>query len=246
MLKQEPGALVELLGTGRSTVVRKTYRNRGLRWWQSFGRRSRAEREFENLRHLEACGTTCPPAIEWSARTRCGFVDESTIVTRFVPGCDTLKGVLGGVLVHRDRPERRILAAAAGRLLAELHRNGFLWCSPMPRNVLVLGEPAHARLAVCDAPRGIPMRRPLHASRMALIDLYDAAFSPSRRKDYSATDRLRWLLGYCDGDRATARRLWRAITSRGVWRHEMTRSLAVFWFNYVLRPLRARPRLRTS
>ncbi len=244
VLKQEPSSVVELLGTGPATVVRKTYTNRGVRRLQSFGRRSRAQREFENLRELEARGIRCPKPVEWSARQRFGCVESSVIVTRFIPGCDTLKGVLGGLLSWRSLRERQRLATAAGAQLRTLHARGFIWCSPMPRNVLVVVDllrnaPPHALLAVCDAPRGFTVRRPQAGGRIALIDLFDAAFSPSRRRDWSRAERYRFLLGYCSGDRQEAQRLWRALTARPVWQHELTRSLAMLWHNYLLRPIRS-------
>ena len=248
VLKEEPEALVELLGIGASAVVRKTYRNRGIRWWQTFARRSRAEREFENLQHIDVSGTTCPRPLDWSAKTRFGFVNESALVTSYLPDCTTLKSVLADEVSDRNHAERQTLISAAGRLVGNLHRSGFLWCTPMPRNMLVVGDPAKGSLAACDTPQGIAVRRSVHATSLALIDLFDAAFSPSRCKDYSRTERLRWLLGYCDGDHGLTRRLWRTLSRRKVWRHDLTRALAVFWFVYILRPLRGHrsPNVRTS
>jgi len=240
VLKGEPAVVVELLGTGDQAVVRKTYRNLGLRWLQSFGRRSRAEREFENLHAVARAGVGCTPARGWFERRRWCCVDESTLVTSFVPATSTLKQVLAGL--PRSTHTRAQLAAAMGHLVAQLHRGGFLWGTPMPRNVLVVGDPARGQLAVCDTPAGIQLGRPLHGSRLALIDLFLAAFSPSRRVDFSATERLRWLRAYCDGDPATIRRLWRQLTRRGVFLNEASRAFAMSWHNYILRPMRSRHR----
>lgn len=248
VLKEDPGALVELLGTGASAVVRKTYRNHGIRWWQTFGRRSRAEREFENLQHVGDSGTPCPRPLDWSSNTRFGFVSESALITAYLPDCTTLKQVLAEKRTDAKRAERQTLVTAAGRLIGGLHRSGFLWCTPMPRNMLVVGDPAKGQIAACDTPQGIAMRRSIHGTRLSLIDLFDAAFSPSRRANYSATERMRWLLGYCDGDRQTARRLWRTLTPRSVLRHDLVRALTVLWYVYILRPLRGHrsPNARTS
>jgi hypothetical protein len=139
----------------------------------------------------------------------------------------------------RDAAARRALAAAMGRLVARLHRGGFLWCTPMPRNVLVVGDPARAELAVCDTPAGIPLGRPVHGTRLATIDLFDAAFSPSRCRDFSRVERLRWLLGYADGDHALVRRLW-WLSHRPVFVHDAIRALAMVWHTYILQPLRRR------
>ena len=239
VLKGEPAVVVELLGTSDEAVVRKTYRNLGLRWLQSFGRRSRAEREFDNLSTVAHAGVGCTPPRGWFEHRRFGCVDESTLVTSFVPGSHTLKQVLAGLPHGRTRHR---LVAAMGNLVARLHRGGFLWGTPMPRNVLVVGDPARAELAVCDTPAGIHLGRSLHGSRLALIDLFLAAFSPSRRVDFSAAERLRWLRAYCDGNRALIRRLWRRLARRGVFRNEASRAFAMSWHNYILRPMRSRHR----
>lgn len=248
MLKQEPEALVELLGVGAEAVVRKVYRNRGVRWWQTFARRSRAQREFENLQLICASGTSCLVPLDWSETRRLLFVNESSLVTRYLPDCDTLKAVLAKSPSDEPGARRQALATAAGRLVGSLHRHGLLWCTPMPRNMLVIGNPSDGRLAVCDPPKAIALKRPLHGTRLSLIDLYDAAFSASRRRDFSATERMRWLLGYCDGDRELARRLWRSVIRRGALRQDFWRAVAVLWFVYILRPLRAprSPHKRTS
>ncbi|MEO6596770.1 MAG: lipopolysaccharide kinase InaA family protein [Planctomycetota bacterium] len=235
LLKQEPATTVELLGSGEDAVVRKTYRNLGHRWLQSFGRRSRAGREFHNLTAVVRTGVPCTTPLLWSERRRWGCVDESTLVTRYLPDSRPLKRVLAELPRHTATRAR--LATAMGRLVADLHRGGFLWCTPMPRNVLVLGKPEDARLAVCDTPAGIQLGRSLHQSRLARIDLFDAAFSPSRQVDFSATERRRWLRGYCDDNRPAVRRLWRALAHRSVLRHDVGRALAMFWHTYILLPL---------
>lgn len=246
VLKDEPGTLVELLGRGDAAVVRKTYRNRGTRWLQTFGRRSRARREHDNLLAVAATGAACTEALAWSCTRTALCVDESTLVTRYLPDSRTLKHVLAGLARDRDQRVRHALAAAMGRLVATLHRGGFLWCTPMPRNVLVLGDPAHARLAVCDTPAAVRRARSLHGTRLSRIDVFAAAMSPSRRADFSRTERWRWLLAYHDGDRATARVTWRALAHRPVFVHDALRALAITWYTYVLSPFRRSPRPRAG
>ena len=241
-LKDEPAVTVEVLGTGDAAVVRKTYRNLGVRWLQSFGRRSRARREFDNLGAVARTGVRCTRAVAWLEQRRLGCVDQSTLVTTFVPECKTLKRVLAALPPAEHGRTRARLATAMGRLLAQLHRGGFLWCTPMPRNVLVVGNPTSADLAVCDTPAGIDLGRSVLGHRLAHIDLFLAAFSPSRRIDFSATERLRWLLGYCEDDRVAARALWHALERRSVLRHDVSRALAMLWHTYILLPWRRRPR----
>jgi hypothetical protein len=234
VLKDEPATTVVLVGTGAAAEVHKTYRNRGLRWLQSWGRRSRAHREHDHLAALHAAGLPCLVPLGWSERRRLGGVDESTLRTRWQPDCAPLKQVLreqppGGTV--RPRAE---LARAMGALVAALHERGFLWCTPMPRNVLVVGAPAAADLLVCDTPASLHRDRDLRGGRLARIDLFLGAFSPSRRRDWTAPERLRWLLGYTAGDRRAARSLWRTMARRRPLQNVVERAFAMALFTYIL------------
>jgi tRNA A-37 threonylcarbamoyl transferase component Bud32 len=240
VLKREQATTVEVLGAEDDAVVRKVYRNLGTRWLQSFARRSRAQREYDNLRAVERTGSSCTQALAWSAKRRLLCIDESTLVTRFLPASPPLKKVLAELPREGSAATRRHLAEAMGQLLATLHRGGFLWCTPMPRNVLVVGAPERGELAVCDTPAGIDFGRSIHGTPLCTIDLFDAAFSPSRRRDFSSPERFRWLLAYCAGDREAARRLWRKVAPRSVFAHDARRALAMFWHTYILLPLRLR------
>lgn len=234
MLKDEPGARVEVLGQGSRAVVRKTYRNVGLRRLQSFLRRSRAAREFDNLLAVQRAGVPCTPPVTWSERRRCGFVSSSTVVTLLVPGAEPLKAVLATRRAGVAGSPRRALAAALGELLARLHREGVLWCTPMPRNVLVAGSPTAARLVLCDAPAALCFGGPVPAAA-ALLDLFDAVASPSRRRELSRTERLRCLCAYCAGDRAAAGRLWRRLARRSRTGHRLRKNLLMVVRTYILR-----------
>lgn len=210
LLKDEPAVRVERTSTPRGLAVRKTYRNLGLRRLQTWLRPARARREHRNLTWVASAGVDCTEAWEWSQQRALGFVCESTLVTGWVAGCRSLEQVV------RDLPpcsRRAGLAAAMGRLLARLHRAGMLWNTAYPRNVLVR-EGEGDRLWLCDAPDLQRYPRPIHATRLAHFDLYDSAFSPSRMRMWSSTERLRLVLGYCDGNRTLARALWRALSHR--------------------------------
>jgi tRNA A-37 threonylcarbamoyl transferase component Bud32 len=239
VLKDEPAATVVVRGTGPDAVVEKTYRNRGLRWLQSLWRKSRARREHDHLTAIAAAGIPCLQPMRWSERRRWQGVDESLLVTRFLPDATSLKEALQ-VTPRTDRARAR-LASAMGELLARLHRAGFLWCTPMPRNVLVAGDRTQARLVVCDTPACVPFRGSIHGSRRARIDLFLAAFSPSRRRDWSASERLRMLCGYVGGERTRARTLWRALARRRPLQNVVERALAMATFTYILAWIRPRP-----
>lgn len=245
VLKDEPDTLVERLAVttadgGHDDVVVKTYRVRGLRWLQSWWRKSRAQREHDHLAAIARAGVPCLQPLGWWAERRMPFgFRSSTLRTRFLPDSVPLKQVLRTLGRHgRDGRTRQHLATAMGRLVGGLHRAGVLWCTPMPRNVLVLGDPATASLAVCDTPACIGAGRPLHGGRLARIDLFLGAFSPSRRRDWSKPERLRWLLGYCDGNRGQARSLWRRMVRRSTLQNELERALAMAVLTYILDWLR--------
>lgn len=251
VLKDEPAVLVEVLGdvlgdvlgkvagSGESAVVRKTYRNRGLRWLQSLLRKSRAEREHDHLAAIAATGVPCLQPLGWSAQRRLLGVDASTLLTRFVPDCAPLRDVLRASPPAAFRVRAR-LAHAMGKLVAALHGAGFLWCTPMPRNALVAGDPAAARLLVCDTPSCVDRGRDLRGSRLARVDLFLGAFSASRQRDWSRTERLRWLCGYVRDDREQARALWRTLVLRSQLQNVVVRALAMAWFTYILPSPRSR------
>lgn len=254
VLKDEPDTLVEQLvalaaNGGSDTIVVKTYRVHGLRWLQSWWRKSRAQREHDHLATIVRAGVPCLQPLGWSAVKRVPFgFRSSTLQTRFLADSTPLKQVLR--TLGRSGGDARIrgrLAAAMGTLVADLHQAGVLWCTPMPRNVLVQGAPVQARLAVCDTPACIRTDRSLHGSRLCRIDLFLGAFSPSRRRDWSRTERLRWLLGYTRGERAAARALWRTMARRSSLQNELERAFAMVVWTYVrdwLRLLRPTPASR--
>ncbi len=214
VLKAEAATLVEVLGSGPEAVVRKTYRSRGVRLLQTWLRASRAHREHDRLAVVQAAGLPCTEPVAWSERRQLGLVPESVLVTRFVPGCRPVKEVLQGLPPATAGPVRAALVRRMGELVAALHRKGVLWGTPMPRNFLLRGEPMDADLLLCDLPAAIVHRRSIHGEAAATVDLFEAAFSPSRRRDFSAAERLRWLRAYCEGDRAQVRRLWRVLNRR--------------------------------
>ncbi len=239
VLKDEPATCVEILGAGDAAVVQKTYRNLGLRWLQSLWRQSRAQREHDHLAAIVAAGLPCLVPLGWFARRRLGGVDTSTLVTRYLPDSQPLKQVLRAPPASVAPRQRATLATAMGALVAAMHRQGFLWCTPMPRNALVVGPPAAGRIVVCDTPACIALGRNLHGRRLCRIDLFLGAFSPSRRRDWSAPERLRWLLGYTAGDRPAARALWRVMVRRRPLQNVVERALAMAFLTYILGRLRS-------
>ncbi|HLQ37762.1 MAG TPA: hypothetical protein VK348_08175, partial [Planctomycetota bacterium] len=110
------------------------------------------------------------------------------------------------------------------------------------------GDPARADLLLCDLPAAVHFRRTIHGAAIALLDLFDAAGSPSRRRDFSAAERLRLLTAYGGGDRTAARRLYRALDRRTRIGHRLRKNFVMALRTYILpaavpdRPGREPPR----
>ncbi|GAB4144790.1 MAG: hypothetical protein Fur0037_12620 [Planctomycetota bacterium] len=238
VLKDEPSTRVERILHGAEAAVAKTYRNRGLRLLQTFGRRSRAAREHANLRAVSAAGLPCTEPIEWSERRIAGFVTQSRLVTRFVEDCATVKHWLRE-LPPGDRRRAR-LSAAMGELLASMHERGMLWCAPMPRNFLLQGEPEVGRLLICDVPALVRFRGSIRGKAAGLIDLFDAAASRSRRGDLSRAERMRFLRSYARGDRGLARRLFCRLARTTELGHGVHKNLVMAFRTYILGAFRRR------
>lgn len=223
VLTDEPQTRVEIRSTAHGDVVVKTYRNLGLRWWQTFARPSRAAREFQNLTAIAAMGICCTEPLAWHEVRRGKFVDASTLVTKLLSPARSLKECLATALPAEPRSN---LAAAMGALLRKLHLGGVLWSTPMPRNVLVLGDPQAHQLAVCDVPNAIAFGHSLLGCPVARIDLFRANFSNSRRRDWTARERWRFTLAYADGDAELGRALWRDLARRTTMGTDLRRSLS--------------------
>ena len=201
VIKDEPLTRVERVATEAGTVVRKVYRSRPFLLWRTFLQIARARREHHNLERIGRAGVPCVRPVSWRQMRALGCVVESEIVTVFEPEAVSLKQVLAESSSDSCE-ERRELVVETGRLLRSLHGAGFLSCRFTPRNVLVLGEASQRRLMLCDLPYAFHFRQSILGRRIAGFDIFDIAFSSPRRRDFSATERLRLLLAYTDGDRS--------------------------------------------
>jgi hypothetical protein len=238
VLKDEPAARVERIGTGRDTLVRKVYRNRGLRLLQTFLRRTRAEREHVNLLLAVERSLPCTPPVGYSAHRRLGFAHTSTLVTRNVPDTTTLKQALSANVNQPLR--RRQLIVLLGELLRTAHDAGLLWCTAMPRNVIVQATATGPRLLLCDLPAAIifPGKVPRATS---LIDLFDACASKSRCREMSRPERFRSLLAYSQNDRSKTQQLWRDLARRHPLCQRARKNLVMALRTYILKAPRKSP-----
>jgi hypothetical protein len=104
----------------------------------------------------------------------------------------------------------------------------------MPRNFLLLGDDA-GRVCLADLPAAVRFRQPL-TDRLARLDLFDAAFSPSRRRELSRGESLWLLRAYCDGDRARARTLAISLWRRAPLWQRLHKNLVMGVCTYILQP----------
>lgn len=242
-LKTESGVRVDLLRNGPDAIVRKQYLNSGFRLLQTIWRQSRAAREFANLQAATAAGLPCTKALGWQEDRRLGLVHSSTVITQFVADTRPLKAVLKELPADAYHARCRT-TGEIGRLLAKLHANGILWCTPMPRNLLVQGQPANGRLVLCDLPAAVIFSGPVPA-KATLIDLFDAIASPSRRRDFSNTDRLRCLRQYTNHNRAATRKLWQLLNRITVRGHRLRKGFLRTIRGYIF-PSRATTRQQAA
>ncbi|MFQ5504553.1 MAG: lipopolysaccharide kinase InaA family protein [Planctomycetota bacterium] len=241
VIKDELCARVEVCDSSSGKVVRKTYRDRPFLLWRTFLRRARAGREFRNLSFTRDAGIPCVEPRDWGETRRLGCVPSSWLETGYVEDAIALSRVIRAMdpMDHEALSLRRRLAKEFGTLIRSLHQAGIVWGTLTTRNLLLVQQSERPRLLACDMPRAMRFGRSVLGTRRALVDLFNACFSPTRCREFSRSDRCAMLLCYCGGSRAELRRLWRALHGRSRWRNraETGTLLAVY---SLLTPLRGK------
>lgn len=222
VLAEDVGARVEALVVGGQHVLRKTYTTSPLLLWRTALRRSRAQREFDNLHALRALGLPTVQALDWSATRSLGCVTQSVLLTVMLGRVSDLRDRLAA---ERDSGQRRAIAVALGGLVRRVHAAGLCSTTLTPRNVLC-ADTGEVTLTLCDQPFAARVGRGRWARRLGTVDLFDTFFSPRRIRDWSRVERWRGLLEYCAGDRAAARRCWARVVRRWRWTLRLDRELA--------------------
>ena len=229
-IKREAHTLVQVWDHAGHRIVTKIYRQPRWLLWRTFLLRSRALREFRNLEAAIAAGIRCVRPVAWDEERRGGIVFRSALATEYEADAPALKQVLATA----PGPARRALAVACGRFVRAMHAQGLLGNRITPRNFLVVGAPAQAELVLLDLPAMLLYGRSLLGTRTATLDVYDAAFSPNRRRQWSRPERLRLVAAYCGGDRHAARTLWRRLARRPGWWNRLHKALRTCWRGYLL------------
>jgi tRNA A-37 threonylcarbamoyl transferase component Bud32 len=216
VLKERNGRRIEVVSGHR--VVRKTYRIPRHVRWRTLGVRSKARREFENLRRLRRAGIPTIRPLDWSESRIRGCVTDCALETELIDAESLESWLLGS----HDPAIRRRVTEKYGRLLRRLHDLGFFCLSFYPRNVLL---DANFDLHVFDQPRLLAFSRSLVGTERALVDLYDAAFTQGRRRSLSSEERHRLVRSYCAGDGALCEGISRRLRAR----RRLTQRAAKLW-----------------
>ncbi|QDU18860.1 lipopolysaccharide kinase InaA family protein [Urbifossiella limnaea] len=139
VVKSNPYRTIYRVALPGGAVYVKHLRPRGLRaWLREVVRPPKARLEFENALLLAARGVPTVEPLAWGGPDS-AWPGESLLVTRArdsaVPFTDLLEA-----LPARPPAERRRVAVALGRFLAQLHDAGVTHPDPHPGNLLVEGD----------------------------------------------------------------------------------------------------------
>lgn len=239
LIKEDPHARVERLDTARGEVVRKTYTVPASVRWRTFLTTSRGRREHRNLTWLVEAGVPAVRPLDWGEERRAGCVTRSWVETEYLEGARDLRRLVREgkhVAMAGPRAWPRVLERV-GALARACHRAGLVSTTMQTRNLLVAGEAEDPVVVLCDQPSLVRLPGSVWGGRLAAIDLYDLAFSASRRRDFSRAERYRLVLAYAGGDRRLSRRLWRRLSGRRRLAHKAAKGLV----RGVLGRLLARP-----
>jgi tRNA A-37 threonylcarbamoyl transferase component Bud32 len=152
-------------------------------WLRQCLRAPKAQFEFERMRELARRGVSAPVPLGWGSRPGVLGVGESILVTRALDDVVPLNEL-------RPDCERRSLAVALGRFVAQMHGAGVLHGDLHPGNFLVRRGGEEIFLVDLDAVRlGAPLDESTSFGNLAMLT---AGFA--RRTGRS--DRLRFLAAY--------------------------------------------------
>ncbi len=182
-----PARRVVFLKREHLVGVRTRLRN----WLAGFGRVSRCEREAATLRRLEAAGL---PGPQWLAYGEDG--GRAFLLVDELSGMTDLRAVLGDTGLSPD--DRRTLAEAAGRAVAELHEAGFGTPELAAKHLFV--DPRSFAVTLVDWQSAPPTRMVHTGARIRQLAGLNASLAGELT---SARERLRFLRAYLVATRAS-------------------------------------------
>ncbi len=187
---------------GVQTYLLKVNRYAGTSYWRHL-RTSKAHREFARAQAAAARGIPTPLPLA-AGEQRChGALTACYLFTPYLPEARDLRAL---------QRENKLLAAARhaavrhlGQLTHRLVESGVFQEDFAPNNILWCGS--NETLQLIDFERVRILRRPLRfrETRWMIGKLL------RELPDISASERMRFLLAFCNGDRTAARRWWREL-----------------------------------
>ena len=208
-LKDGRRTAVTRVVVGGEALCVKEYRQRGL--WdllKTLCRGSRASMAWRAARRLTAAGITTPEALAVVVRVSSRF-----LVTRFIEGAVALDAVLaerfGGPLPTPELAAKRAMVRELARWLRGVHDRGIYHNDWSAKNILTVEREGRWAFYLLDLDsvtfyKGLTRRR--RAKNLGQLGDVTAGVT--------ATDRMRFLLAYADGDAGLTRgRFPRAVVA---------------------------------
>ena len=178
-------------GSGEMDLAVKWNHPRGVRVaWSERWRGSRASRAVAGAARLAPLGIAHPETFALAERRGLGRVDESFLLTGFVPGSLPLPAAMPGLL--RDGGRRRKVADALGRVVGRLHAADLDHGDLKHSNLLVTAD---ADVALLDLDSLEPPRRPTWRRRVRALGQLEA-YTRDLYPEVPRSDRARVLRAY--------------------------------------------------
>ena len=169
--------------------------------------RSRAMNSWHVAQALGSAGLPCPEHVAAAERRRWRLLQEAYLVTREVPGGETLCEYLARLDPRRPegRAHRRALARNLGHLVRDFHKAGFYHADLKLKNILLSGPDSwpHVWLLDTDRTKRANLLTTVVRPFLRFLDLRKLFLSvrssaEKGRLAISATDQARFFQAYCE------------------------------------------------
>ena len=180
-------------------------------------RRSKARHELTVAQVVAARGLPTPVPLAAGERREWGMLRACYLLLPIMEGVVDLKEDWSRK--GRSPDEKRILAVTLGRFIRRVHDAGLFQDDFASNNVLISrSNPCEVHLI--DFERAVVRPRITERQRFWMLSKLERSIPR-----LSAAQRMRFLLGYCDGRREDARRWWRALEKFAprMFRHDLGR-----------------------
>jgi len=197
------------LGSGETVFFKRyVYRKPKLKYWLQ---PSKAAVEAAGYNDLKRLGIETLQTLAYGEQRWLGFLKASFIVTLGIENTVELDQYLArewfGLQPDEKRRQLNSIQPTLIRQLHVAHHAGFFHWDLKLRNILLLKDGSHSNLIWIDCPRS-RLKKP-NDSKSIIQDL--AAMARVGVRVLTRGQRIRFLLDYSNGDRKTARELYRQV-----------------------------------